>query len=225
MSEQPQEKRPSLGARPPTLEALVARLKPSTGDSPSSATSASPPAAAAQPGAGRLRMNILASRSNQNQTGVRPESPTPSVDRPETSGSRASSPKPASAAVASSSGDTGDAPSTTEKEPAKESQKAPKGYKNVPSLEAITERIALVRARSLSAATAERDSSLSARAREDSVSNGRDAVPVVIPEVSEPAAEPAVAEGEVASSADGSESKEEEHPLQHTWYGKFSSPN
>ncbi|KAG8853782.1 hypothetical protein FRB96_008037 [Tulasnella sp. 330] len=95
--------------------------------------------------------------------------------------------------------------------PTAEKDKAPRGYKNVPSLEAITERMAMVRARSTETHPQVSGSADKEKEKCDSVS----AAPV--PDL--PSEE--LEDGELNESTEAEKVKESKplnHPLQHTWY-------
>jgi translation initiation factor 4E len=141
-------------------------------------------------GAGRLRTNILAARATNRHDNTREASETPSTDRPAESLSSETSGGP-------TQGSTDSEEVAPENDLAKKEDKPPKGYKNIPSLDAITERM---RARSLSQAA---DSNTGSSKRETSKTGEEDTQ-------SEDDGEKSIGDN-MATDHKG------EHPLQHKW--------
>ncbi|KAG8928053.1 hypothetical protein FRC02_007416 [Tulasnella sp. 418] len=186
MSSESTDKRPTPG-RLPSLTQLAARISER---SPSSISpSGASPSNLSRP---RLPTSLLARTASSSSTKEDGQKPSATDNTP-------------SEALGSLSLD--DKHKEEEKSPAGEghsSSAPPRGYKNVPSLEAITERMAMVRARTAESASGEpKDSKPKAvtEADAESPTETKDEDPE---------------EGEI--SEDASEGvKEADHPLQHTW--------
>ncbi|KAG8985788.1 hypothetical protein FRB94_004580 [Tulasnella sp. JGI-2019a] len=183
-------------ARLPSLTQLAARIGPTTSNGPTPSSGSRP----------RLAASLLA-RTGSSQGAPKDPSAISPADGAEST-TTDNTDEPPSDQLASTTLDG--APEEDESTPTESRPKMVRGYKNVPSLEAITERMALVRAKSSETHPQASDATEKEKEKQEGASEA--------PPAKSPTEE--LEDGEVVESNEAEKAKVSKplnHPLQHTW--------